>query len=71
MRGLPHPSTIAMACGLALWLFSGLVGAAAGASRGRRRAGFLLGLLLGPLGWLLALFLPGPAYRPSGRRRRL
>ena len=60
-----------IAVSIALWGFVGLIGAACGAGRRRGTAGFLLGLALGPAGWIIALLLPAPAstYRP--RRRRL
>ena len=38
--------------------FVGLVGAAIGDNRGRRTAGFWLGVLLGPVGWLAVLLGP-------------
>lgn len=40
-----------------------LVGSAIGANRGRRGAGTLLGLLLGPIGWIVVLL--GPDYRAA------
>ncbi len=46
------------------------VGYELGAARGRGRAGFMLGLLLGPLGWCLALFLPPPIDYRRPRHRR-
>lgn len=50
------------ASAFAIWLayatISALIGAACGAGRDRKAAGALLGVLLGPLGWGLALFLP-------------
>ena len=65
-----NDSTVIIA-GAILWFCSGLIGAACGAGRRRGTAGFLLGLALGPAGWIIALLLPAPAstYRP--RRRRL
>jgi hypothetical protein len=37
-----------------------LVGLAIGQTRGRPLAGFFLGLLIGPIGWLLVFFGPNP-----------
>lgn len=39
-------------------LICGIIGGVCGANRGRGPSGFLLGALFGPLGILLALFLP-------------
>ena len=39
-------------------IFCSLLGLVIGASRGRAGAGFLCGFLLGPLGVIIALFLP-------------
>jgi hypothetical protein len=39
------------------WLVTGMIGAAIGSFKGRARAGFVLGLILGPFGWIIALFL--------------
>ena len=39
-------------CVLGAWLSSGLVGAVIGQARNRVGAGFVLGLLLGPIGWI-------------------
>jgi ribosomal protein L32 len=44
-----------------------LIGSKCGASRGRETAGMWLGILLGPLGCIIALFLP-PAYADNPRR---
>ena len=45
-----------------IWvIIMSLIGAAIGARRGRGEAGFLFGLLLGPLGWVIILI--GPDYR--------
>ena len=65
----------ALVVALAVWCASGMIGAACGSSRGRGAAGFMLGLFLGPLGWVVALLLPsayvgGPRRGPYIRRRR-
>ena len=53
--------------GLALTTWLGFL---AGKSRNRGTAGALCGFLLGPLGIVLALFLPaGPQVEPRGRTR--
>lgn len=39
-------------------LLGGLVGAAIGSNKGRSGAGFVLGALVGPIGWLLIAFGP-------------
>lgn len=41
------------------------IGAAIGATKNRAVGGFLLGLLLGPIGW--ALLILGPAGQPKRR----
>lgn len=38
---------------LVLWLIMGLVGAVIGNSKGQALGGFLMGLVLGPIGWLI------------------
>ncbi len=45
-------------------IISALIGAAIGETKGRRDAGFIFGLLLGPLGWLLIAI--GPNYKKEG-----
>ncbi|HET6432624.1 hypothetical protein [Dyella sp.] len=59
---------------LALWsVFFVVVGAALGRWRGQTRAGVVWALLLGPIGWLVVLWLPrrtGPLPPPLPRRRR-
>jgi hypothetical protein len=61
-----------MESGFFLWALAGaLVGAAIGNSKNRLGAGFLLGLLLGPIGWLLVavgsnLTPKGPTCRHCG-----
>jgi hypothetical protein len=47
------------------FLLSGLVGTAIGENKGRRGAGFIFGLLAGPVGW--ALIAAGPDFRPRCR----
>lgn len=42
---------------LGLWLLLGLVGCVIGNFHGRPAAGFFLGFILGPIGWLLVLLL--------------
>ncbi len=42
----------------AVWLFLAIVGGLIGNARGRGAFGFFLGLLLGPIGWLLLFCLP-------------
>lgn len=44
--------------GIIFWFICGYIGGKIGASRGRERAGFWVGFLLGPLGCVVALFLP-------------
>jgi hypothetical protein len=43
---------------IVFWLAVALVGRAIGKSRGRPELGFWISLLVGPLGWVLVLFLP-------------
>jgi ribosomal protein L7/L12 len=43
-----------------LWLACGLIGAVLGSMVKRTSAGFWLGLLLGPIGWIIVLLLPRP-----------
>jgi hypothetical protein len=76
-----------IACLLFAWLplalLFGFLGAWFGGQRNRAAEGFMLGLFLGPFGWLLALLLPsgqppakwrtghyyGPVERTEARRR--
>ena len=51
-------------------LILGLIGAVIGNTRGRADAGFLLGFLLGPLGWLIVLLGPNPKKEKEERERR-
>jgi hypothetical protein len=43
---------------LILFLVSGGIGAAIGSSKNRAGLGFVLGLLLGCLGWIIILLIP-------------
>ena len=43
---------------LALWVVFGAVGAFLGSMVGKGGTGFLLGILLGPIGWIIVLLLP-------------
>lgn len=43
---------------LGLWAGSGFIGYLCARKRGRGTAGFVLGILLGPIGWVIALLLP-------------
>ena len=53
---------------LVLWFISGLVGAAIGSSKERTLAGLILGLILGPIGWLFIAISSGGRKRcPSCR----
>jgi len=55
----PDPDFLAVsATYLGVLLLMGVVGSAIGHQRQRAGAGFVLGVLLGPIGWLLILFLP-------------
>lgn len=40
-----------------LWLLCGIAGSMIGRSKGRAVAGFILGIILGPIGLVIALFL--------------
>ena len=40
---------------LVIWFFCGLVGALCGKYKGQPFLGFIIGLLLGPIGWLIIL----------------
>jgi uncharacterized membrane protein YeaQ/YmgE (transglycosylase-associated protein family) len=42
----------------AVWILSGFVGWCAGYLKGNTTAGLFLGLLLGPIGWLIVMVLP-------------
>lgn len=46
---------------LGSWAVSGIVGAAIMSKQNRAGTGCLLGLILGPVGWLIALLIPAPA----------
>ena len=45
------------------WLLFGWIGLLIGQRKGRPTGGFLLGVLLGPLGWLVVAL--GPSYLPK------
>lgn len=64
------PAVIGYIIGLLFWLACAAIGAACGRSRGRETAGFWLGLLLGPLGCVIALFLPGNTVTESSTPSR-
>ena len=49
------------------WIVCALVGAALASEKGRGSHGFLLGLLFGPIGIVIALLLPS---RAAGRRNQ-
>lgn len=53
---------------LVVALIFGVIGRACAAGRNRGRAGFWLGFLFGPLGCILAIFLPAGAPRRFARR---
>lgn len=42
----------------AAWLFMGIIGWAIGKTKGRSSFGLVLGLLVGPIGWLIVMLLP-------------
>lgn len=46
-----------------VWLIMALIGCAIGQINGRPAAGFLWGLLLGPIGWLIVII--GPNMKPK------
>jgi len=50
---------------VAIFAVFGRVGQWVGSTRGRPDAGAVLGYCLGPLGWLLAMFLPAPFVPPK------
>jgi len=52
---------------IAVWLLTAAIGAALGATKGRSNEGFALGLLLGPIGLIIALLLPA---KPMAGARR-
>lgn len=70
MATAPSPTLaiVIAAVVLLISLLFGTIGRACAASRNRGRAGFWLGFLLGPLGCLLAIFLPAGAPRRFARR---
>lgn len=48
-----------------LWLVCGVIGAGLGSMVQRTSTGFWLGLLLGPIGWIIVLLLPRPVAATS------
>lgn len=50
-----------------IWLVSTAIGAALGASVNRSGMGAILGLFLGPIGWIIVLLLPREANEPTAR----
>lgn len=48
---------VLMTTGVVLML--GVIGSMIGSLRGRAGFGFVIGILLGPIGWLLVLLMPG------------
>src|SRR5690349_15324810 len=49
------------------WVIFGLIGAAIGSSKGLGCAGFLLGVLLGPIGLIIVAVMQGPASGTLGK----
>jgi len=47
-----------------VWLVLGLIGGAIGSRKGRTGAGFLFGILLGPIGWIVILLGPDLGPQP-------
>ena len=68
MNDLGYLGSSAIALTLYVIIF-GLVGWAIGDRKGRAGAGFLFGILLGPLGWLIVLI--GPDYKAEQQSKRL
>lgn len=52
----------------ALWLTSGLIGAIVGRQTARQGIGCLLGLILGPIGWILVAMLDTRPCPMCGKR---
>lgn len=50
-----------------IWLVSTAIGAALGASVNRSGVGAILGLFLGPIGWIIVLLLPREANEPTAK----
>jgi hypothetical protein len=58
-----NPAAIALGA-----VISGIVGAMIGSSKGKSSAGFLLGLFLGPIGWIIAAVMtPSPEVEAAHR----
>jgi len=55
--GISDDVTISISM-VAIWLFMGLIGWGIGRPRGRDAFGFLMGALLGPIGWIITLCMP-------------
>lgn len=56
-------------CLMVFWVLSAMFGAWLGGQRNRAAEGFFLGLVLGPLGWIIALLLPAqtqPKWKRAG-----
>jgi predicted amidophosphoribosyltransferase len=51
--------------GVPLWYVSACIGRAIGSEKNSPEAGFMLGLLLGPLGWIIAFFVDNRPKCPS------
>jgi len=63
------PGAVVLILILLAAVVSGGIGYACGAGRDRGAAGFILGLWLGPLGWIIALLLPANLPRDEYRGR--
>jgi hypothetical protein len=68
LEGAEDASLVVTAIGV--WIVIGFVGMWIGGERGRAGAGLALGLLLGPLGALLAFFLAREGPGPGAPTRR-
>ena len=47
-----------MVCSVGAVLLMGVIGSLLGSARGRGGFGFVVGILLGPVGWIIILLLP-------------